>query len=338
MPEEFIDVIAEKLCIGHVNYFLGAAASAPNPVANWLDIHAPPSANQLRIWLLECLLNLSCEEGEFQQKETAIFGARGGSLAEIASYYELSDSQTYRDKLRRAFCRLVPANDELSNTNAQCITMLIADSIERSIEHSRRNNTTRQFPVIMTTNFDSFIEDELDNRRLPYRVFVLSAGTPNSLVEGRKGFLPDHLAESVLQSSEFIHHSVTILKFHGQVPKSDADSTKIVMSESDYIRYLIDTPIDRLLPFSAMKAAIDNRTCLFLGYSFNDWNMRSLLRYLWPYGIKHGTPRWAVALGFSTYQQLLLEKEFGVGTVSQDLTLFCSEIRRRWADKDFNRA
>lgn len=324
-----IAAIARKLDGGHLNFFLGAAASVPNPTDDWRKVGGLPSAHQLRDWLLEISRKVAKDRNEDHGAVEEIFGARGGSLAEVASYVELRDYDQYTTCLRTAFARERPAQEPPA-----VIPALIAESIERAQQQARVERRGYSYPVIMTTNFDTLVEDALDNARLPYRTFILSGEEGcNKLVQGDRSYgIGNNRKE--LATAKAIDKMTHVLKLHGQVAANQADPTKLVMSESDYIRYLVNTPVDRIMPFSNLKTAWDNRSCLFLGYSFSDWNMRAVLRYLWPSGEKPGVSRWAVSMGFSPYQQVFLEKEFGVTTIVHDLGKFCLAIRDAWGNSD----
>jgi SIR2-like domain len=63
--------------------------------------------------------------------------------------------------------------------------------------------------------------------------------------------------------------SCEVIKFHGTLAKPET----IVLTESSYFqRFALETPVDQRL-----RADLLSHSFLFMGYSFNDWN----IRYIW---------------------------------------------------------
>lgn len=123
--------------------------------------------------------------------------------------------------------------------------------IDESVPH--RAILQLDFPVIYTTNYDSWIERSFDVARRPYRKIIN---------------VPD-LAATQPGETE-------IIKFHGDF----ADPESIVLSESDFLRRMnLDAPLDIRLRADSLAKPI-----LFVGYSLSDPNIRYLLyrlRQLW---------------------------------------------------------
>ncbi len=183
-----IDAITQKLDDGHLNFFLGSAASSPIPLDDWEKTGALPSAGQLREWLLAA--SLTVPDGALTD-EKSIFGERGGSLAEVASFFELRDRQLYRDSLRRAFATTDPRRSRPINIDKRSVPYLVAESIKRSKRRAVQSGSHYSFPIIMTTNFDTLIEEALEENHLPYRSFVLSGTQVQKLVASRSSLVGD---------------------------------------------------------------------------------------------------------------------------------------------------
>ncbi|MDQ2776126.1 MAG: SIR2 family protein [Acidobacteriota bacterium] len=109
------------------------------------------------------------------------------------------------------------------------------------------------FPVIYTTNYDSWLERSFEERGKPFRKII-----------GVKD-----LADTKSGETE-------IIKFHGDF---NTPST-IVLTESDFLRRMsLDEPLDIRLRSDSLA-----RPILFAGYSLSDPNIRYLLyrlRQLW---------------------------------------------------------
>ncbi|MDC0675821.1 SIR2 family NAD-dependent protein deacylase [Nannocystis radixulma] len=103
--------------------------------------------------------------------------------------------------------------------------------------------------LIYTTNYDDFLE----------RAFRLG-GRPHQSVAKE---------EDMLRSGA---GTCEIVKFHGDLNHQD----KMVLSEFDYQeRLTLSTDMDYRL-----RADLLNRFCLFIGYSFSDWNVSYLFRLM----------------------------------------------------------
>jgi hypothetical protein len=70
-----------------------------------------------------------------------------------------------------------------------------------------------------------------------------------------------------------------ILKVHGAVDRMGMDRDSFVITEDDYIEYLI-RDISGLVP-ATLKAKLEQSNFLFLGYSLRDWNLRAILHRIW---------------------------------------------------------
>lgn len=84
-----------------------------------------------------------------------------------------------------------------------------------------------------------------------------------------------------------------LLKIHGEVdlePTRDAES--FVVSEDDYIAYLVETGISGVLPVT-LAARLRRSHFLFLGYGLVDWSFRVFLQRLWP-DEQPGYRSWAI--------------------------------------------
>lgn len=124
-------------------------------------------------------------------------------------------------------------------------------SVESSEAHS--DIVDLGFPVIYTTNYDSWIERAFAARGKPFRKIVRVAD----------------LAQTEPDETE-------IIKFHGDLE----DVNSIVLTESSFLRRMsLEEPLDIRLRSDSLA-----RPLLFVGYSLSDPNIRYLLyklRELW---------------------------------------------------------
>lgn len=102
------------------------------------------------------------------------------------------------------------------------------------------------FPIIYTTNYDSWIERAFDHHGKPY-----------------------HKVVNVGDLSRALNTKTQIVKFHGDFE----DDSSIVLSETSYFdRLSLESPLDVKL-----RSDLLGRSVLFIGYSFQDINMRLML-------------------------------------------------------------
>jgi hypothetical protein len=134
--------------------------------------------------------------------------------------------------------------------------------------------------VIVVTNYDTLMEQALDEAGTPYDLVVYPADrsdlAKSVLVRshGASEPQPVQLGDFLLDLEE----RTVVLKMHGSVDTSDAWDN-FVITEEDYIEF-----VSRLSSSAAIPACFfqyfRERRFLFLGYSLRDWNLRVVLRNL----------------------------------------------------------
>jgi hypothetical protein len=134
------------------------------------------------------------------------------------------------------------------------------------------------FPLVITANYDSLLERALEQRERDF----------TCLVQPQDGFANVRPIRDRLESlAEYAENSGTIIyKIHGTF---DHDSlaagyrwldvaSGVTVTEDDYIEFLTvqDKEKERIGVPNVIKGLITPRTLLFLGYSLEDWDFRTI--------------------------------------------------------------
>src|ERR1039458_1800356 len=166
----------------------------------------------------------------------------------------------------------------------------------RSTGHSPEHHLAlkpRRDYLIITTNYDRLTEIALEKTEVPY--CVLTVGSADQYVDVR--FSP-HMQEYLeLTPTEFAslkkEHSrkyakyfnldlprpiAIVYKLHGCLFPEEPGRDSVVLSDEDYIRYLMQMyDASGMIP-SEITTQMASAAFLFLGYSFSDWNVRGMYK------------------------------------------------------------
>jgi hypothetical protein len=159
----------------------------------------------------------------------------------------------------------------------------------------------KQYQLIVSTNFDTLLEQAFDNEREPYdlAVYMASGRDKGKFVHFPSEGSPKAIAEpnaytKLPVGGDFELRRTLIVKIHGAVDGSFADyrwKDNYVITEDHYIDYLSRSPIESLVPVQILDKLQDSH-CLFLGYTVHDWNLRVFLKRIWEGRL--GARSWAV--------------------------------------------
>jgi hypothetical protein len=135
--------------------------------------------------------------------------------------------------------------------------------------------TSPPFQLIVTTNYDRLMENAL-------KEYASSQANPNEMkviIQPIAGFKAAERRRIDKELSEF--HGVVIYKIHGSFSENkDEERHSIVITEEDYIKFLLTiTNTKQGIP-ELIKAKLVDSTLLFLGYSLEDWDFRTLFKGL----------------------------------------------------------
>lgn len=98
---------------------------------------------------------------------------------------------------------------------------------------------------VITTNFDNFFEQIIDNEGLPFSLVVKDEDLP------------------------YAKHKNLLIKYHG-----DFENHNIVLKETDYLEFSKNHTLKEIF----VKSLFSNKVILFIGYSFSDINLKLLSR------------------------------------------------------------
>lgn len=224
-------------------------------------------------------------------------------LAKVSSYYvDGSNRGALRRKLRKVFAAQQYHCNDLHRFLARAA-----------------NNT-----VVVTTNYDTLLEQAFDEAGKPYDVAVYPADNqeygngvlwwPHGAAEPRK-LKPNQIDINDLGKTNLIY------KIHGSVSTREDRWDSFVITEEDYVRFL--SRMNNAVP-AAFREYFSTRAFLFLGYGLRDWNMRVLLKEV---SVSEITS-WAILYKPSAFERKLWERR-KVDIFDLKLEDFVTEIRKR---------
>jgi SIR2-like domain/TIR domain len=170
-----------------------------------------------------------------------------------------------------------------------------------------------QYQLIVTTNFDTALEQAFKKENEPYdlAVYMASGADKGKFVHfPYDGFpeaisIPNAYGKFPIRDYGELERTL-IVKIHGAVDRSSGDyrwKENYVITEDHYIDYLSRSPIESLVPVQILDKLRDSHV-LFLGYTVREWNLRVFLQRIWR-GEPLGARSWAIEP-----EPDALEKEF----------------------------
>jgi SIR2-like domain len=140
----------------------------------------------------------------------------------------------------------------------------------------------RPQPLLVTTNYDDLVERAL-----------VAAGEPFDVVwyEAKRGpaqgsflhRLPDGQVVPIVRPNKYLAvggERTVVLKLHGAIDRADLKRDSYVITEDNYIDYMVSGDVGEQIPVS-LRERMASSHFLFLGYSMRDWNLRVILKRIW---------------------------------------------------------
>lgn len=293
-------LILDGLHQGLVIPFLGAGASQSRARPAGTDDERPaifiPTAHELASYL--------ARKSEFPSDEAI-------DLAKVAQYYNLVGGRTpLHRELHHIFNRdfpIAPLHNFLASINRPLL--------------------------IVTTNYDDLIERAFIERGRPFDVVI---HTSDPKIGDRLLWL-EHGADAPLEISpnrlDIDLTKVTVVyKMHGAVDRRVPDRDQYVITEDDYIDFLVRMTKNRAVP-AIFAELFQSSHFLFLGYSLRDWNLRVILNRLQSEGRRASD---IISWGIQ-YKPSMLERKFwqkrGVEVYDMPLDEFVNELAARLQGK-----
>ena len=159
-------------------------------------------------------------------------------LPTVSHYYEIVNDRPSLDEFLRS---------KLNSRDLR--TPETYKAIVDIIEHQR---DSKPLSLVITTNYDLFLERELDSRNIRHKVFIQDKSERID-----EFWRPEQDTE------------VTLYKFHGCLDKVES----IVITDEDYIEFLCGIFGESKIPYY-FKNLVQSKSLLFIGYSLLDWDFR----------------------------------------------------------------
>jgi hypothetical protein len=223
---------------------------------------------------------------------------------------------------------------------------LVARAAGNYIERNRDDIAAEDF-LLVTTNYDCLIEGAMNAQGVPYCVLTVPRGEPPSvelsfsanaqqylgLSDARFQRLVQNVSQENSQPKTTTMFSglvnrprpmVVLYKIHGSLHRgATAARDSVVITHEDYVNFL---SLAAVVP-SYVTTRLPKVGLLFLGYSFSDWNVRSLYRTVTRYRAAQGatTMDYAVLLNPSPYETGFFEKN-RIDVLDTSLDRFCQRM------------
>ncbi|HYO64095.1 MAG TPA: SIR2 family protein [Pyrinomonadaceae bacterium] len=176
-------------------------------------------------------------------------------LAKVAQYYDVVGGRpSLKRKLHDIFCR-----------DYGC------PSLHRHLAAIDRPM------LVVTTNYDDLIEQAFRAAGKPFDLVVHTTDLDigEQVLWWRAGAsAPVQVIPNKLDLD--LHAANVVYKMHGAVDRRAPDGGQYVITEDDYIDFLVRMTRNTAVP-AVIAEAFQKRHFLFLGYGLRDWNMRVVL-------------------------------------------------------------
>jgi hypothetical protein len=148
--------------------------------------------------------------------------------------------------------------------------------------------------VVITTNYDDALERAFEAEHEAFDVVYYDARRSRTLGKFFHRAPGETVPKLIESPNEYagldLDNRPVVLKIHGAIDRKNPDRDSYVITEDDYIEYLAR---DEMRSFAVLKAHVQKRSFLFLGYSLQDWNLRVILNRIWDER-SDPMPSWAI--------------------------------------------
>src|ERR1035441_10543565 len=259
-------IIARKMKAGNVVPFLGAGASLigrPSQDAKFDDKNPTFLPNG---WELAEVL---AKESSFPSEEAS----DRNDLAKVSSYFQdVSGRADLRDRLR-----------QLLHPEPGVVTTDIPENAAQPRTIHRLLAGIAKPQIIVTTNYDTLIEEAFAEAKRAYHLIVYPADNAevyNGVLWQKPGGREfESRAANEMDWESELKDATVIFKMHGTIYPESKQFDNFVITEEDYVEFL-----SRMIKSTAIPPTFyeqfATRNFLFLGYGLRDWNLRVLLKNL----------------------------------------------------------
>jgi hypothetical protein len=195
-----------------------------------------------------------------------------------------------------------------------------------------------RYPLIVTTNYDTALEEAFDAVHEPFDLVVFMATGDHKGrflhvpwwdgggVEPEPIMVPNKYDKLPIDEDLDLARSI-IVKIHGgpvyDAPRAYQLRDNFVVTEDDYIGYLSRSRVESLIPVQILNK-LKASHYLFLGYGMRHWSLRVFLRRIW--AEQHlGAKSWAIQRTLDTVETEFWEK-FDVERIIAPVSAYVREL------------
>ncbi len=238
-------------------------------------------------------------------------------LSSISNYYQaVSSRASLWDNLHRIFA----SKEEFTITH---------ELIARSAKFYLDQNILKDY-LIITTNYDCLMESALDALDIPYAVLAMNrkgkivvrfSKDDEKLKKANPQSYPDKFFLTRARPM------VVLYKIHGCLYKElDKDNDGIVITDDDYVDFISRMSKNEGAIPSYVGGLLQSLPFLFLGYSLNDWNVRSIFNMLVERrGKEDDVQDYSVMLSCNKYEEVFFRKN-QIIIIQSDLNAFAKSV------------
>lgn len=201
----------------------------------------------------------------------------GENLMKISSYYE---NKVGRGSLWAVLSQIFSDKSRITATHK-----LVAAAAKHHLDQPKGGMPY----LILTTNYDSLMEEALANAGVDYVTLVTRKSDQKVLAQFSESIENADELEKMNSgryfASDFYFMSpvplAVIHKLHGSLDQQSKDhDDSVVISEDDYVDYIANSSSPTGVLPAYVKSLIINKQIIFLGYSLSDLNIQRIVRSL----------------------------------------------------------